>query len=146
MRGIVSHVAKNGYYEAGEACLSGDLCVTSLLLCICYPSVVLLCGNPLLNVIYSFSSVGCIRWPGFALIGVSCRCVIDVMLLHCVCCTRLIRTLIICLFSELPSASARVRHTRFAVAAHPFKFQVSRSRTSQFTRCFLPAQAKAFLS
>ena len=25
----------------------------------------------------------------------SCRCVIDVMLLHCVCCTRLIRTLII---------------------------------------------------
>ena len=37
----------------------------------------------------------CIRWPGFALTRLSCRCIIDVMLLHCVCCTRLIRTLII---------------------------------------------------
>ena len=49
----------------------------------------------LLNVIFSFSSVRCIRWPGFALIKVSCRCVMSVMLLHCVCCPRLIRTLII---------------------------------------------------
>ena len=40
-------------------------------------------------------SARCIRWPGFALIRLSCRCVIDVMLLYCVYCTRLIRTLII---------------------------------------------------
>ena len=37
----------------------------------------------------------CIRRPGFALIRVSCRCVINVMLLVNVCCTRLIRTRII---------------------------------------------------
>ena len=55
-------------------------------------SIVLRCGSLLLNVIFSFSSVRCIRWPGSALIRVSCRCVIDVMLLHCECCTRIIRT------------------------------------------------------
>ena len=37
----------------------------------------------------------CIRWPGFALIRDSCRCIIYVMLLHCVCCIRLIRTRIV---------------------------------------------------
>ena len=36
---------------------------------------------------------GCIRWPGFVPIRVSC-CVIDGMWLGLVCCTRLIRTLI----------------------------------------------------
>ena len=35
-----------------------------------------------------------------------------------------------CLFSELPSASTRVRHTRAAAAAHPLEFEVSRCRTS----------------
>ena len=39
----------------------------------------------LLNVIFSNSSARCIRWPGFALIRLSYRCVIDVMLLHCEC-------------------------------------------------------------
>ena len=33
-----------------------------------------------------------IRWPGFALLRLSCRYVITVMLLHCVCLTRSIRT------------------------------------------------------
>ena len=36
----------------------------------------------------------------------------------------------------------RVRHTRAATAAHPFEFEVSRCRTSQFARCFLPAQVQ----
>ena len=36
-----------------------------------------------------------------------------------------------CLFSELPSASTRLRHTRPAAAAHPLEFKVSRCRTSQ---------------
>ena len=40
-------------------------------------------------------SARCIRWPGLALIRLSCRCVIDVMLQHCVCRTELIRTWII---------------------------------------------------
>ena len=56
---------------------------------------VLRCGVLLLNAIVSFSSSRCIRWRGFTLIRLSCRCVINVMLLHCVCCTKLIRTLII---------------------------------------------------
>ena len=47
----------------------------------------------LLDGTFSYSSARCFQWPGFALIRVSC-CVIDVMLLDGVCCTRLIRTLI----------------------------------------------------
>ena len=46
------------------------------------------------DVTFSFLSARCIRWPGFVLIKVSCRCVINVMLLDWVCCTRLIITLI----------------------------------------------------
>ena len=42
-----------------------------------------------------------------------------------------------CLFSELPYASTKVRHTRAVIAAHPLEFEVSRCRTSQFARCFL---------
>ena len=45
-----------------------------------------------------------------------------------------------CLFSELPSASTRVRHTRVVAVAHPLEFEVSRCITSQFARSFLPAQ------
>ena len=54
-------------------------------------NIVLRCCRLLLNVIFSCSSARYIRWPGFALIRLSYCCVIDVMLLHCVCCTRLIR-------------------------------------------------------
>ena len=54
-------------------------------------SIVLRCCCQLPNVTISFSSGRFIRWPGFNLIRASCRCVIDVMLLHCVNCTRLIR-------------------------------------------------------
>ena len=35
-----------------------------------------------------------------------------------------------CLFSDLPSASTRVWHSRAAAVAHPLKFEVSRCRTS----------------
>ena len=49
-----------------------------------------------------------------------------------------------CLFSELSSASVRVRHARAAAAAHPLEFEVSRCRTSQFPRCFLPAQTRVW--
>ena len=47
-----------------------------------------------------------------------------------------------CLFSELPSASTRVRHNRAAAVAHPLEFEVSRCRRSQFTRYFLLAQVR----
>ena len=49
-----------------------------------------------------------------------------------------------CLFSELPSASVRARHTRAEAAAHPLEFEVSWCRTSQFARCFLPAQTRVW--
>ena len=49
-----------------------------------------------------------------------------------------------CLFSELPSASVRVRHIQAPSAARPLEFEVSRRRTSQFARCFLPAQTRVF--
>ena len=47
-----------------------------------------------------------------------------------------------CLFRELKAASTRVRHTRVAALAHPLEFEVSRCRTSQFARSFLPAQVR----
>ena len=49
-----------------------------------------------------------------------------------------------CLFSELPSASVRVRHSRDAAAAHPLEFEVSMCRTSKFARCFLPSQTRVW--
>ena len=49
-----------------------------------------------------------------------------------------------CLFSELPSASVRVCHTRAAAAANPLEFEVSRCWTSQFARCFLPAETRVW--
>ena len=45
-----------------------------------------------------------------------------------------------CLFSQLPSASVRVRHTRAAAVSHPLEFEVSICRTPLFARCFLPVQ------
>ena len=75
-------------------------------------SIVLRCLSVLLNVIFSFSSARCTRWTGFALVRLSCRCVIDVMLLHCV-----IRCMLYNVNSLL-SASVRVRHTRAVAAAH----------------------------
>ena len=47
-----------------------------------------------------------------------------------------------CLFSELPSSSVRVRYTQAAAAAHPLEFEVSRCRTFQYARYFLPAQTR----
>ena len=49
-----------------------------------------------------------------------------------------------CLFSELPSASVRDRHTRTAAAVHPLEFEVSKCTTSQFARCFLPPQTRVW--
>ena len=52
-------------------------------------------GSAILNDIFIYSNVRCIRWSGFAMIRVFCCCVIDVMLLGYVCCKRLIQTWII---------------------------------------------------
>ena len=102
-------------------------------------SIVLRCGGELLNVSLSSSSVRCIRWPGFALIRLSCHCVIDVVLMDCVCCTWLIWTrIIVCPVS----CRTRIWHYRAAAVAHPLEFEVSRCRRSQFARCFLPAQVR----
>ena len=53
-------------------------------------SIVLRCGDQLLNVTSRLSRVRCIRWLGFAMIRVFYRCVIDVVLLGYECCTMLI--------------------------------------------------------
>ena len=47
-----------------------------------------------------------------------------------------------CLFSDLPSSSVRVQHTRAAAAAHLLEFEVSWLITYQFARCFLPANTR----
>ena len=98
VRGIVSHVTQ----RIGILRLVKRVFVdSSVLFRSCYAFVlpILEYCSPvwglLLNVIFSFSRARCIRSAGFALIRLSCRCVIDIMLLHCVCCTRLIRTRII---------------------------------------------------
>ena len=69
----------------------------------------------------------------------SCRCVIDVVLLGLVCCTRLIRTL-----TTVGSANFDLLLLEFdipkqaAAAAHPLEIEESRCRTSRFARSFLP--------
>ena len=76
-------------------------------------SIVLRCLSQLLNVlqflerhVYSVARL----CSNQSFLSLSCHN--DVMLLDSVCCTRLIRTrIIVCSASELPSASARVRHT-----------------------------------
>ena len=45
-----------------------------------------------------------------------------------------------CLFSELLSAFTRSQYTPAATAARLVEFEVSRCGTSQFARCFQPAQ------
>ena len=49
-----------------------------------------------------------------------------------------------CLFSELPSASVRIRHALAAAPAHPLEDEVALWGTSQFARCFLPAQIRVW--
>ena len=96
MRGIVSRVSQ----RIGILRLVKRVIVdTSVLLVATYYAFVLpileYCSpvwGLLPNAIFISSSERCIQWPGFALIRLSCRCVIDVMLLKCVCCTRLLRT------------------------------------------------------
>ena len=103
-------------------------------------SIVLRCVGLLLNVIFSFSSSRCVRWRGFALIRVSCRCVIDVMLLHCVCCKRLIRAwIIVC------SVSFHLLLSELGILSCGCSSSVSleyQGRTSQLARCFSPAQTR----
>ena len=86
--------SKNWYFEVGEACLRGHLCVASL------------------NVIFldeSFLSL-CLR-----------RHVAALCMLY-----KVNSNSNHCLFSELPSASVRIRQTRAVAAAGPLEFEVSK--------------------
>ena len=109
-------------------------------------STVLWYGRQLLNVTcFMFLRAMYIRWPLFILIRVSFRCIIDVMLLGLVCCTRLVQTIItVCAASSI-CACTRVRHSRAATAAYPLDLEVSRCRKSQFARCFMPAQIRMWI-
>ena len=96
MRCIVSHVSQSIGVRGLWSVSCGQCCVASWLLCICSsnPWIFFPVWGSAAECHISYSSARCIRWPGFALTRLSC-CDIDVMLLHCVCCTRLIRTRII---------------------------------------------------
>ena len=125
--------------------ICGHLCVTLFLFCICSPAILDYFSpewGSLLNVIFSFLIAMCIQWPGFVLIRVSCRCVIDVELLGLVCCTRLMRTLItLCSASfhllllefDIPELRPQIIH---------WVWIASLCRTFQFARCYLPAQVR----
>ena len=71
-------------------------------------------------------------------IWLSCRFVIDAMLLHTASCTRLIRTRIIaCSVSSICFCQSSTYQR-----AHPLEFEVSMYKMSQFARYFLPAYAR----
>ena len=115
-------------------------------------SIVLPCGAQLLNVTFSFLSDRCIRWLGFVLIRVFLslchrRNVAILTMLYKVNSNWILKLNLSshaghCKFSEHPSASTTFRHTRGAATAHPLEFEVQRSRTSKFPRCFLPAKVR----
>ena len=138
----LSCLSKNWYFEVGEACLCGHLYVALLL-----RSLLLFVAT--INPCVLFSCVGFCRWM-FQLLerkvkSVARVCPDQSFLLLCH--WRYIAVLWMLykvssnsnhwLFSELLSASVRVRHTRAPAAAHPLNFGVSRCRPSQFARCFL---------
>ena len=139
-------ISNNWYFEVGEACLCGYLCcfVVTMHLFSQSLSIVLWCRSLLMSVIFCFSSARCIRWPGFALIKLSCRYMINVMLLQLCMLYKVNSNSSHCLLSGLPSASVRVRQIRAAAAVHPLEFEVSRCITSQFARCFLPARTSVW--
>ena len=113
MCGIVSHVSDNWYFEVSETYICGHICVTSLLLCICSHNPWVLFSDVGVGFWMSpsatRSSARCSRWPVFALIGISCRCVIDVSCWTVWFCTRLIRTRLTDCSVSYPSVSIRVR-------------------------------------
>ena len=91
VHGIVSRVShKIGIYEVGATCLCGLRCYYAFVLPILeYCSLLwgsaVACHLQLLELqMYSVARL--------ILITVSCRCVIDFMLLYCVCCIRIILT------------------------------------------------------
>ena len=135
-------LSKNCYFEVGEACLCGYLCVVSLLLCIfsLNPWVLFSGVRDCCKMSSSASRAPGIfgghslHWSDF-LVVVSSAHVATLSMLY-----KVNSNSNHCLFSEIPSASVRVRHTWAASAAHPLELEVSRCRTSQFARCFLPAQ------
>ena len=104
--------------------------------------LVLRCWGQLLNVTFSFLSARCIRSPGFAPIkyyfqiwilaqsvaGLCMLCKVNSNSNHCLIWFRR-------LLQEFDTSRA-------AAAAHPLEIEVSRSRMSQFTRYFLPAQIR----
>ena len=102
-------------------------------------SIVLRCGGQLLNITFSFLSTGVFggqAWSRseFFVVRSSTSSGWAYSMLH-----KINLNSNHCLFSQLPSASTRVRHSRAAAAAYLLKFEVSRCRTAQFARqtCYL---------
>ena len=144
-------LSENWYFEVGDTYIGGHLCLR------CYFAFVLpileYCTpvwGELLNFIFSFLSARCqearlldsgqsdqaLPWSEFIVVVSSTSC-----LWGFVCCTRLVWTRI-----TVCSASFHLLLIEFgnraAAAAHPLEYKVSRCITSQFERCFLPAQVR----
>ena len=111
-----SCLSENWYLEVGNACVFVDTYALLRCWCICSPNhwvLFLRCGGLLPNVTFSFSSARLCPVQSFLLL---CH---RIMLLDCVCCTRLICTVInVCSVSFHLAASTRVRHTRAAASDH----------------------------
>ena len=138
VRGIFSYVTQ----RIGILRLVKRIFVGTSVLLRCYAAFVLpileYCSPVWRSVAVSFSilSKRCIRWSGFVPIRVSCRCVIDVVRLDLVCCTRLIRTLITLCSASFELFLLEFDSLRPQLIHWCLKYQ---GRTSQFARPFLPA-------
>lgn len=121
---------ENGYFDVGDVCDCGHLCVTSSLVYICGPNLgVLIC-----IVGISFSNVRCTWWSGFPEIKFLFRSIVDVTLPDCVCCTMFTRTRIIVCPASFP-----VLLPKFGIGSS-IRVLGAELRKFQCARCSLPAQ------
>ena len=115
-------------------------------MCSLNPKVLFFGVGPAADCHMQFFSVRCVRWPGFVLIRVSCHCVVDVVSPDSVYKQhKVISNSNHCLFSEVPSVSTRIKHTRAADATHALEFEVSKCRSSQFAKVRMRMTPTLFL-
>ena len=105
-------------------------------------STVLRCGGQLQNVTFSFLNARCIRWPALCRSEFLSLC----HLRHVAWLNRFYKVNSNsnhCLFSELPSASTRVRHTRAAAAASRWSLKYQGvERPNLLGLSYVPAQVR----
>ena len=117
---------------SGETYICGHLCVTSLLFCICSPILRYFTRIPDAQLLErQVCSVARLCQDESFLSLCHRRCVAGLSMLY-----KVNSNSNHCMYSELPSASTRVRHTWAAAASHPLEFEVSRCSTSNLLGLF----------